>query len=198
MDPLVWPLILLLFGVALIFLEIFVPSGGVLSVLAGLAILASIIVGFGESFFVGTVILVVALIIIPIVVGAAIKWWPHTPFGRMVMINRPASQSEVLPNTREYRLHDTMIGKRGVAVSSLLPSGDVRIDGQIYDSVSAGMAIDPGQEIEVVDVRTQRLVVRPLSDEEKADKSETDDESDDILSTPIDSLGIDPFDDPLA
>lgn len=198
MDPLIWPLVLLLFGIALIFLEIFVPSGGVLGLLAGLAILASIVVGFAEAFWVGSVILLIDVVLVPVAIGAAIRWWPHTPFGRMVMITRPSNQAAVLPNTLEYRLRDSMIGKQGSAVSSLLPSGDVRIEGQVYDSVSTGMPIDPGQSVVVVDVRTHRLVVRPLTDQEKAEQPAASDDSEDILSTPIDSLGIEPFDDPLA
>ena len=88
-----------------------------------------------------------------------------------------------------------MIGKDGVAKSDLLPSGDVRIEGRVYDAVSSGMAIDKGQAVHVVDVNTQRLIVRPLTDAEIAQQQES---VDDVLSTPIDSLGIEPFEDPLA
>ena len=100
----------------------------------------------------------------------------------------------MLPDTDEYHLRDGMVGKRGVAKTDLLPSGDVRIEGRIYDAVSRGMAIDKGQAVIVVEVDTQRLIVRPLSDVEVAEQESTDD----VLSTPIDSLGIEPFEDPLA
>ncbi len=202
MDPLIWPLILLLLAIALIFLEIFIPSGGVLTVMAAAALVASIIVGFSRGFMAGTMILFIDVVIIPIVVGVAIKWWPHTPFGRMVMIKRPSGEDQVLPNTKAFRLRQTVLGKRGVAITCLLPSGDVRIDGQVYDSVSDGMAIEAGQAVVVVDVRTQRVVVRPLGQDELSEKlpaeSQDDGGSTDILSTPIESLGIEPFDDPLA
>jgi membrane-bound ClpP family serine protease len=197
MEPLIWPLILLMLAIALIVLELFVPSGGLLSLLAGLAILASIIVAFSEASWVGVTILVIDVILIPVVIGAAIRWWPHTPIGRMVMITRPSSDSEVLPNTREYRLRETMLGKQGVAVSSLLPSGDVRIEGRVYDAISAGMPIDAGQSVVVVDARTHRLVVRPQTGKQRQEGRPAD-AADDVLSTPIDSLGLDPFDDPLA
>ena len=68
------------------------------------------------------------------------------------------------------------------------------IEGRVYDAMSNGVVISAGQAVRVIDVNTQRLVVRPLSDAEiKAESG-----SGDILSTPIDALGIDPFDDPLA
>ncbi len=87
-----------------------------------------------------------------------------------------------------------MIGKQGVAKTDLLPSGDVRIEGRVYDAVSRGMAIDRGQAVIVVEVDTQRLIVRPLSEKEVAAQESVND----VLSTPIDSLGIEPFEDPLA
>ncbi len=99
----------------------------------------------------------------------------------------------MLPDTEEYH-RDKLIGKHGVAKSDLLPSGDVRIDGRIYDAVSSGMAINKGQTVRVVDVHTQRLVVRPS----RADADQQVGKRDDVLSTPIDSLGIEPFEDPLA
>jgi hypothetical protein len=76
-----------------------------------------------------------------------------------------------------------------------LPSGDVVIDGHVYDAVSNGVVISAGQAVLVIDVNTQRLVVRPLGEAEAAAQERT---SPDVLSTPIDSLGIEPFDDPLA
>ena len=84
MESLIWPFVLLMLVVLLIFLEIFVPSGGDSSVLAAASadrfhrdrLLAG-------SLATGTLTLLTATVIIPIVIGVAIKWWPHTPLGRI-------------------------------------------------------------------------------------------------------------------
>jgi hypothetical protein len=112
----------------------------------------------------------------------------------MIIIKRPEHADDVLPDTEEYHRRDRLVGKRGVAKTELLPSGDVVIEGRVYDALSNGVVISAGQAIRVIDVNTQRLVVRPLSDAE----IRTESTSADIRSTPIDALGIDPFDDPLA
>jgi membrane-bound serine protease (ClpP class) len=112
--------------------------------------------------------------------------------GKSILIRRPESEDEVLPDTDEYH-RDRLVGKIGVARCDLLPSGDVQIDGRTYDAVSNGPAIDRGQSVRVVDVNTQRLVVRELSEAEMHEET-----PDDVLSTPLDSLGIEPFDEPLA
>jgi hypothetical protein len=43
----------------------------------------------------------------------------------------------------------------------MLPGGLVVIDGKTYDAVSEGVPIEPNQPVVVVNVSTQRLVVRP-------------------------------------
>jgi hypothetical protein len=53
------------------------------------------------------------------------------------------------------------------------------------------MPIEPGELVRVIEVRGSRVVVRPV------EEGETPPISDDVLSRPIDTLGIDPFDDPL-
>ncbi len=201
METLFWPIVLVLLGVLLIFMEVFVPSGGIIALFAMSAVIASIAVGFTHGLKTGTLVLMIDIIVVPLSAGLAFKTWRHSPFGRMIINRRPESEAEVLPDTDEYRFRKEMIGKRGTAKTPLLPSGDVVIDGRTYDAVSKGMSIEEGQPIEIVEVSTLRLVVRPLSDAERAAADEADaspSSPDDVLSTPIDALGIDPLDDPLA
>ena len=100
----------------------------------------------------------------------------------------------MLPDTEEYRGLGELIGRRGTAKTKMLPSGTVLIDGRSYDAFSEGMPIEPNQTIQVVDVRTNRIVVRPAEGEPPPVDIET---SNDILSQPIDSLGLNDIDEPL-
>jgi membrane-bound ClpP family serine protease len=194
MEPLVWPIVLMLLGIGLVCLEIFVPSAGLLGVMATAAVVASIVMGFMHSVLLGTVMVLVATLVLPLIVSLGIKVWPHTPIGKLILAKRPQSDNEVLPDTAEYGLRDRLLGKKGVTKTELLPSGDVVIDGRVYDAMSNGVAISAGQPVRVVDVNTQRLVVRPMGEEE----AKADAPSGDVLSTPLERLGIEPFDDPLA
>lgn len=193
MEVFFWPTLLLFLGLVLVVLEIFVPSGGLLSVLAGCSVVASIGLAFADGFVTGTAMLLVASLLLPVVVASAVKWWPHTPLGKLVLAKRPDSENEVLPDTDEYH-REGLIGKNGVAKTDLLPSGDVRSDGRLYDAVSVGVPISRGQAVRVIDVKIQRIVVRPLADNEIVKQKNEND----VLSTPIDSLGIEPFEDPMA
>lgn len=191
MEPLYWSILLLGLGVALIVLELFVPSGGVLGFLALVSLLAAIWVGYTGSPALGTIVLLITLIAVPVVVGIGLKIWPHTPFGRLILGRGPDSPDDVLPRTEEYRGLQRLIGRYGMTKSKMLPSGHVVIAGKTYDALTTGVAIEAGEPIRVVDVSTQRLVVRPASEQ----PLETESDDDDPLSQTIDSLGLD---DPLA
>jgi membrane-bound serine protease (ClpP class) len=152
---------LLLLGFIFLVLEFFVPSGGALGTLCALSLLAAIVVGFMAGPWTGASILAIEGVVVPAALAAAVKWWPDTPIGRMMLIPLPKSPDEVLPETENYRGLKNLIGKRGTARGLMLPSGIVLIDNKPYDAVSEGMTIEAGQNVLVVAISTQRLVVRP-------------------------------------
>lgn len=198
MDLMLWAFALLVLGLSMMILEVFVPSGGVLSFLAVVSIIASIVVGFLDSFQTGTIMMVTVLVCVPVAGWGIVRIWPHTPIGRLILAKRPASSDDVLPETEAYRGLRELIGHRGYAVSKMLPSGIVVIDGKKYDAVSNGIAIDPDQAVQVIDVRTNRIVVRPAAGNAGPAQPESStavvgegETADDILSTPVESLGLD-------
>jgi len=161
MTPVTWAILLLLLGLAFLVLEFFIPSGGALAVMCALSFLAAIIVGFMAGPWTGAVIVLAICVIVPASAGAAIRWWPDTPIGKLMLIQRPRSSDEVLPETVAYRGLKDLIGRRGQSKGLMLPSGSVLIDGKTYDAVSDGMPIEPHQHVIVVGISTQRLIVRP-------------------------------------
>jgi membrane-bound ClpP family serine protease len=160
MDATTWAFLLLALGIAFLVLEFFVPSGGALGVLCAVSLLGAIVVGFLAGRWTGLGILTVEAVLVPAALAAAVRWWPETPIGRLIMIRRPEAD-EVLPETENYRGLGRLVGRRGSAKGTMLPSGHVVIEGRVYDAVSAGGAIEANQDILVIGVSTQRLVVRP-------------------------------------
>ena len=160
MDAATWAFLLLLLGLVFLVLEFFVPSGGALAVMCALSLLAAIIVGFMAGRWTGVSILLTICLVVPAAVAAAVKWWPDTPFGKLILVQRPRSSDEVLPETLAYRGLKDLVGRRGKAKGLMVPSGLVVIDGKTYDAVSEGMPIEAGHAVLVVGVSTQRLVVR--------------------------------------
>jgi membrane-bound serine protease (ClpP class) len=188
-----WAMLLLVIGCALVVLEVFVPSGGVIGILSAVAFIGSIVIAFQPSATtgptVGFVFTAVTVFAVPTLVALAFKIWPKTRIGKAFLGELP-SEADVLPeDTRR-----SLIGRVGVTRTKMLPSGAVEVDGQIIDAVTQGQAIEPGTYVVVSEVRANRVVVRPAG----KDQRPTHENPSDVLSRPIEELGIESLDDPLA
>src|SRR5262245_38835436 len=135
MTPVTWAIFLLVLGLVFLVLEFFIPSGGSLSVMCALSFLAAIVVGFMAGPATGAVVLLAVCVIVPSTVGAAVRWWPDTPIGKLMLVALPRSADEVLPETIAYRGLKDLVGRRGQAKGLMVPSGSVVIDGATYDAV---------------------------------------------------------------
>ena len=160
MSPLTWSILLLVLGLVFLVLEFVIPSGGALGVLCALSFLAAIVVGFFAGPWTGTVVMLSVCLIVPLAVSAAVRWWPDTAVGKLMLVERPGSSDEVLPETVAYRGLKDLVGRRGQSKGLMMPGGNVIIDGKSYDAVSEGQSIEPHQPVIVVGISTQRLVVR--------------------------------------
>lgn len=188
-----WATLLLLAGLALAVVEVFVPSGGIIAVLSAVAIIASLVMAFQESSttgpFIGFVFAAVTVFAVPALVAVAFKIWPKTPMGKAFLGELPTDE-DVIPDDPRRGL----LGRVGVARTKMLPSGAVEVDGQMIDAVTQGQAIEPGTYVVVTEVRANRVVVRPAGKDQRPGYENPGD----LLSRPIEELGIDSLDEPLA
>lgn len=160
MDYFTWALILLALGLLCLVLEFFVPSSGMLGLLCVLSLIGAIVLGFMSGTTTGAALLLGILTCVPAILFAAIHFWPTTALGKMILVEPPSHADEVLPETPSYRNLRELVGKRGTAKSLMLPGGIVQIEGKNYDAISEGTPIEAGQRVLVVQISTQRLVVR--------------------------------------
>lgn len=190
LDPLAWSVLLMLVGCVVLVLEVFIPSGGVLAILSAAAFLGSILFAFQRGPVTGFSFLVTTVVLVPIVMALAFRYWPKTRIGKAFLGELPTDE-DVLPDTP----HRALLGRVGVTRSKMLPSGAVEIDGQMVDAITNGRAIEPGQYVVVSEVRANRVVVRPAKENERPGREVS---PGDLLSRPIEELGIEGIDDPLA
>jgi membrane-bound serine protease (ClpP class) len=187
LDPISWALVLLVLGCGFLVLEVFIPSGGLLSFFAFLSIVGSMIMAFRRDTTTGLSFMAVAVVAVPVAVALAFKLWPKTPMGKSFLGDLPTEEEIKLEDPRR-----NLVGRVGVAKSLMLPSGAVLIDGQLVDAVSQGIAIDPGDPVVVVEVRANRVMVRPAQPHEVQQAAIM---PDDVLSRPIEEFGIESLDD---
>jgi membrane-bound serine protease (ClpP class) len=140
--------LLLAIGVALIFLEVFIPSGGIIGIVA-LASLALGIYGFfsqgqlvtGFLTAIGSVVFIIAM------------------FSFMLRrISLKESQDADAFTSVDSSLEEVM-GRSGIARSPLRPAGVALIDGKRIDVVAVSGFIEKDKEIRVIEISGNRVVV---------------------------------------
>ncbi len=176
--------IVFLLGLTLLLLEIFViPGFGVFGISGILLLLASLVMAFqtfgnyevGSDWYnllstAGTLSGTLAAVIVS---GASLSHMlPQMAFFSGMILNpdmntatngprlRPDLSGELSTNASGIGPH--LVGLRGTAQTLLRPSGKAMIDGHIYDVVSEGGFIQHAAEIEVIQVRGNRISVREV------------------------------------
>lgn len=156
-------LLLLVLGLALLIAEVFIPSGGVIMITAITCLAGSVWFAWSawwESYRAFWWAYLAALfVLVPSALTGAFYVFPRTAWGRRVLLEGP-SLSEVTGYLREEEELTGLIGKRGKTMTMLNPGGLVLVEGKRYHAESQGMLLDPGEEVEVIARKANRIVVR--------------------------------------
>jgi len=148
-------LILFLLGVLLLAGEVFMP-GAVLGILGGLCMGAGCVISFVQLGSVGgTIATLVALILLGLTLYVELVWLPKTKFGRKLIVR------SIIGATSQPPLADkeSVVGKPAEALTSLVPSGYVLVEGRRYEAFSQSGHITKGAQVRVAGLDNFRLIV---------------------------------------
>jgi len=168
-------LILLVIGIALLGVEIFViPGFGVVGVLGIICIVVGLLLMLVEKppeelpplpgqFLHALLLLSIAIVASGVALVLMYRFvLPHTPFLGALVLTSQQKRNAGYHASEGSRLAEPekLIGRVGVAKSKLRPAGRAIFDGELYDVVTQGDFINPGAEIEIVEVKSNRIMVR--------------------------------------
>ncbi len=165
---------LLLLALVLFAVELFIPSGGMLGILCGLAAIASVTSFFFYSPAAGGFALIVYLIATPFLLVYGVKLWSRTPIGRRLILGgteeldgRGLDEDEIDQelDSRRRLSHESdtsLIGRIAQTATPLRPVGVIRLDGRRMDALAESGVIDVDTEVEVIAVLDNQIKVRRL------------------------------------
>lgn len=151
-------IVLLVAGLFMLGLETIVP-GGVLGVIGVVALIIAAVIGF--SIFPapwGMMNALGILILTGITLYIWVKYFPKTIAGKILTLSE---------DTKTYKaniVHDELVGKEGVAATTLRPAGIAKIDGNRVDVVAEGRWIEQDAPIKVVSVSGHIITVRQTAE----------------------------------
>lgn len=145
---------------ALIIVEVFVPSGGLISICALGCLIGGLMIFFHHSSTTGWIGIVIAIVMIPSVVIVAYKIFPKTRFGKSVTLTPPKREAgDAIPDTAEL---EDMLGAVGVVLTPLRPVGMCDFSGQRLECVAERGYVDKGKKVKVIRVQSTQLTVRVI------------------------------------
>jgi len=149
---------------ALIIAEVFVPSGGLISIFALACLIGGAVIFFRHSATAGWIGVGIAAVMIPTVLIFAYRIFPKTRFGKSVTLTPPKrQQGDAIPDTSELK---EMLGKVGVVITPLRPVGMCDFAEKRIECVAESGYVDKGKKVKVIDVESTQLTVRMIEVEE--------------------------------
>jgi len=159
-----WVLLLFAFGVGMMLIEAVMPGFGVFGIAGFIATIFSIVLA-AVSVQTGMLMLLISIVLAAVFTFVAFRFFARRGALRHIILSEQetADLGYVAPLDQK-----DLTGKKGVAVTSLRPSGAAEIDGKRIDVVSDGSYIAKDEPIKVDRVEGVRVIVRSL----KEDKNE--------------------------
>lgn len=148
-------LILFLLGVVLLAGEVFVP-GAILGVLGAVSMLAGCVISFMQLGTGGGMIAtVVAVGLLGLTLYIELVWLPKTRFGRNLVVQSTVAATSQPPLADK----EQVIGKTAEALTALVPSGYVLVEGRRYEAFSQTGHVAKGTALRVSGLDNFRLIV---------------------------------------
>ena len=153
--------ILAAIGIVAILAELLLP-GGILGIAGMLCLLGAVVMTFVEY---GPTAGTGAVVLLFLFGFATLGWWMKffhkLPVTRNLILHDASGE-------REAKEEDSLVGKKGTALTDLMPSGRALVDGKKLDVMSESGAVRKDALLEVVAVRGPSVFVRELDDSGEA------------------------------
>ena len=171
-SPIIWAFVFIGIALALFFVELFVPSGGLIAILGGLAVVASLIAFYIHDVNTGLIATGTYIVFGPILAWIAFKIWSASPLAkRMILggiVNEDGDEAMQRSKARQQErlAHlQPLVGKEGKTITVLRPVGVVRIDGNRIDAMAETGSIEADCAIVVVSAYDNQVKVRSIKSE---------------------------------
>lgn len=150
---------LFIVGLGLVVAEILIPSFGLFTVMCCACFVGSVVIAFDVSTTAGVIFVVAAFVAVPITVFSGFRFLSKSRLGGWLFLSAPDTPEIV---DKIYEDNSRLIGREGVAVTPLRPSGMADIDGERVPVVTEGDLLDSRRRVQVIAVEGNRIVVRAV------------------------------------
>lgn len=152
-------IVLFIIGLILLLVEVFVPGFGVPGILGITSVIASIIMS-SSSLEQAIISLFISFILTTIVGILLIKFGPRNKLFNRIILSTSLNRENGYVANENFKNY---VGKIGITLTPLRPSGSVEIEGKKLDVVSKNVYIEKDQQVKIVKVEGSRIVVQKIN-----------------------------------
>ncbi len=158
-PPVIWAVLLIAAAIVLFFVEILVPTGGLLGLLAAATLVTGIVLLFYENTTLGLIGTLASLIALPIVIGFGLRILPNTPIFKLLTLS---DQQEPVRTKSSGPAGDdaVAVGDEGKVITELRLVGLVQIKGRRVECLSDQGIVQTGTAVRVVAVDGMHVKVK--------------------------------------
>lgn len=151
-------LLLFVLGLVLIGAEFFLP-GGIAGTLGAIAVIGSMLMAGGNITHMAiSIIIALVMAILFIIIMVKVFGKRMNIFRRLILTDSTSTESGYVSNVNRLEL----IGRVGITITPLRPSGTVKVDDERLDVVAEGGFIEKDIAVKVIKVEGSRIVVREV------------------------------------
>lgn len=148
-------ILLFLVGVLLLAGEVFVP-GAILGIIGAICMLVGCVLSFGQFGASGGILATgVAVVLLGLMLYIELIWLPKTRVGKKMIVQSTVSATSQPPLAEL----NAVVGKTAEALTPLVPSGYVLVDGRRYEGFSQSGHVAKGAMMRVTGLDNFRLIL---------------------------------------
>ncbi len=160
-------IVLFIIGLILVILELFVP-GGILGIIGGIAIVASVfIAGYDFTFMAISILIAFMAALVTFIIFYRSVGLEKGLFRKLILRDRTTTE-EGYVSTEERK---DLIGKEGISLTPLRPAGTVLVGDERIDVVTEGNYIEANKPVKIIFVEGMRIVVREMANDKFKEES---------------------------
>ena len=128
-SPVLWAFVLLGVAIVIFFIEIFVPSGGLLALLGGLCVIGSLIAFYVHDVQTGLIATGIYIVFGPVIAWIAFKIWVSSPLATRMILGDVdgggefSKQESEAQRMERLKVLQALVGLEGRSVTMLRPIG---------------------------------------------------------------------------
>lgn len=159
-DITVLTLLLLIIGFGLVFLEMHIPGLGIPGILGAICLILAVALT-AQNFAEGLVMTLGILAVLGIMLGIVLTFFTKGRFFKPLILPDVQRKEHGYISSSDL---DYLLGKKGITLTDLRPSGSIDIDGVKFDVISDGEYISSGTKVEIFKVSGVKLLVKKTND----------------------------------